>query len=428
MALTYFLIFFLFLLLSAFFSASETAFISTNPYTLDSLDQKGSHRARLIKNLLAKLDQFLATILIGNTLANIAAASTATIFFLSIIPDRREAAIYATLATTLLILFFGEINPKTFAAYHPVKVSMWLVQPLRLFVILFYPFVKAFTFASRIFVPESVRADRESRQALNEEEIRILLARGVKGMSALRRRMIGGVLDIGLRPVREIIVPRSEVRAVEISAPFDQLMETVLSTEYSRLPVFKGRMDNIEGLLHTKDLIPYLVNNKEFNITAVLRRPFFVPESASIEKVMIQMQESAVHLAFVVDEFGTVEGIVTLEDIIEEIVGDIRDEYDEKAEDWFQTLEENVHLVKGNASLKELCQRLPLCLPQKASFSTLAGFLLHEFGRIPREKDTLEFQGHRFIVERLTRRHISLVRVIFKKPGPEDPVANRRLE
>jgi putative hemolysin len=428
MALTYFLIFALFLLLSAFFSASETAFISTNPYTLDSLDQKGSRRARLIKRYLGEIDQLLAAILIGNTLVNMAAASVATLFFLSVIPDQREAALIATLAATLVILFFGEINPKTFAAYHPVKVSMWLVQPLRLFIVLFFPLAKALTFASHIFVRRSAKTQRESRHTLNEEEIRILLARGVTGMSALRKRMIGGVLDIGSRPVREIIVPRTEVRAIEINSPFDQLMETVLSSEYSRLPVYRGRMDNVEGLIHTKDLIPYLVNNKEFSITALLRRPVFVPESASIEKVMIQMQESAVHLAFVVDEFGTLDGIVTLEDIIEEIVGDIRDEYDEKAEDWFQALEPSVYIVKGNASLKELCQRLPLCLPQKASFSTLAGFLLHEFGRIPREKDTLEFQGHKFIVERLTRRHISLVRVIIKKSGPEDAVANRRLE
>jgi len=428
MALTYFLIFVLFLLLGGFFSAAEMAFISSNPYTLDSLDQKGSRRARLIKRFLAELDQFLAAIVIGNTLVNMAAASVATLFFLSVIPNQREAALYATLATTLLSLFFGEINPKTIAAHRPIKVSMWLVQPLRLFVILFYPLAKALTFLSQLVVPKSVRAERESRQALNEEEIRFLLARGVKGMSALRKRMIGGVLDIGSRPVREIIVPRTEVRAVEINAPFDQLMEIVLSTEYSRLPVFRGRMDNIEGLIHTKDIIPYLVDKKEFNIAALLRRPFFVPESASIEKVMIQMQESAVHLAFVVDEFGTLDGIVTLEDIIEEIVGDIRDEYDEKAEDWFQTLEDNVYIVKGNASLKELCQRLPLCLPQKSSFSTLAGFLLHEFGRIPREKDTLEFQGHKFIVERLTRRHISLVRVILDKRSPEDAVENRRLE
>lgn len=428
MALTYLLIFILFLLLGAFFSASETAFISSNPYTLDSLDQKGSRRARLIKRYLAGIDQLLAAILIGNTLVAMAAASVATLFFLSIVPDQRQAALYATLAATLLTLVFSEINPKTLAAHHPVKVAMWLVQPLRVFVALFYPLAKALTFLSRLFVRKAVKDEPGDRLSLNEEEIRILLARGVEGMSALRRRMIGGVLDIGSRPVREIIVPRTEVRAVEINTPFDQLMEIVLSSEYSRLPVYKGRMDNIEGLIHTKDLIQYLIDNKEFIISSLIRRPFFVPESASIEKVMIQMQENAVQLAFVVDEFGTLEGIVTLEDIIEEIVGDIRDEYDEKAEDWFQALDKNVFLVKGNASLKELCQRLPLGLPQKGPFSTLAGFLLLEFGRIPREKDTLEFQGHTFIVERLTRRHISLVRIIVKAPRPEDSRANRRLE
>ena len=428
MALTYFLILVLFVLLGGFFTASEMAFISINPYTLDSLEKKGSRRARLIKRFRAELDQFLAAIVIGNTLVNMAAASVATLFFLSVIPDQREAALYATLATTVLSIFLGEITPKTIATYNPVKVSMGVVQPLRVFTYLFYPLAKAVSLVSRLLIPKSARAERESRQRLNEEEIRILLAGGIQGMSALRKRMIGGVLDIGSRPVREIVVPRTEVLAVEISMPFDRIMEIVLSTEYSRLPVFKGRMDNVEGLIHTKDLIPYLVDKKDFNITSLLRRPFFVPESASIEKVMIQMQESAVHLAFVVDEFGTLEGIVTLEDIIEEIVGDIRDEYDEKAEDWFQKLDENVYLVKGNASIKELCQRLPLSLQRKAGFSTLAGFLLHEFGRIPREKDALDFQGHKFIVERVTRRHISLVRVIIKTPGPQDADENRRFE
>ncbi len=223
-----------------------------------------------------------------------------------------------------------------------------------------------------------------------------------------------------------IVLPPHQ--AVEIGTPPERLLEVVRSTEYSRLPVYRGRMDNVEGLIHTKDLLPYLIDHKEFNIASLLRRPLFVPESASIEKVMLQLQESAVHLAFVVDEFGTLEGIVTLEDIIEEIVGDIRDEYDEKAEDWFQPLGEHAYLVKGNASLKELCQRLPLCLPQKEGFSTLAGFLLYEFGRIPHEKDELEFQGHTFIVERLTRRHISLVRVLLKPPAARDADENRRLE
>jgi putative hemolysin len=416
MILTSILLFLIFLLLSAFFSASETAFLSLNPYTLDLMEQKGSRRARLTKRLLARIDQLLATILIGNTLVNIAAASVATLFFLSIMPeDRNKAALLATLATTLFILIVGEINPKTFAAYYPLKVSRLLIHPVRLFLVLFYPFVKAFTFIPRLLfkAPQDERGRKSS--PLNEEEIKLLLTKGVKGMSSLRRRMIGGVLDIGERPVKEIMVPRPELRALEINAPFSQIMETVLTTEYSRLPVYRGRMDNIEGLIHSKDIIPYLVDKKEFNIKEVLRPPFFIPESASIEKVLIQMQDKAVHLAFVVDEFGTLEGIVTLEDIIEEIVGEIQDESDEKAEEWFQPQGKDTYLVKGNASIKELCRRLPLRLPQTGEFTTLAGFLLFRFGKIPHEKDALDFEGSRFLVERMNKRHISLVRITLKR-------------
>ena len=420
MILTSILLFFVFLLLSAFFSASETALLSLNPYTLDLMEQKGSRRARLTKRMLSRIDHLLATILIGNTLVNIAAASVATLLFLSIMPDdRHKAVLLATVATTLFILIFGEINPKTFAAYYPLKVSRLLIQPLRLFVILSYPFVRAITFIPRLLfkAPQDERGRKSS--ALNEEEIKLLLTNGVKGMSSLRRRMIGGVLDIGERPVKEIMVPRPELRAVEISAPFSQIMETVLTTEFSRLPVYRGRMDNIEGLIHSKDIIPYLVDKKEFNIKEVLRPPFFVPESASIEKVLIQMQDKAVHLAFVVDEFGTLEGIVTLEDIIEEIVGEIQDETDEKAEEWFQPQGKNAYLVKGNASIKELCQRLPLCLPQTGEFTTLAGFLLFRFGKIPHEKDALEFEGNRFLVEKMNKRHVSLVRITLHSADVE---------
>jgi len=423
MILTFILLFILFLFLSAFFSSSETALVASNWYALDILEQKGSRRARLIKQMLAKIDHLLAAVLIGNNLVNVAAASIATLIFLSLVPDPRQAALLATLVTTLLILIFGEINPKTYAAYHPVKVSLLLIQPLRIFVILFYPLAKAFTLLSRLVVPRPAEATGKPH-SLNEEEARLLLARGITGMSSLRKKMISGVLDIGARPVKEIMVARPEVKAVEIDSSLEQVMDTVLSTEFSRLPVYRGRLDNIEGLIHTKDIIPYFVDNKEFNINDILRQPMFVPESASIEKVLVQMQENAVHLAFVVDEFGTLEGIVTLEDIIEEIVGEIQDEYDEKVEEWFQAAGKNIFVVRGNASLKELCQRLPLCLPQTAGFTTLAGFLLYQFGRIPHEKDALEFKGNQFIVEKMTKRRISLVRIILspglREKGHED--------
>src|SRR3990170_3731047 len=170
MILTSILLFFVFLLLSAFFSASETALLSLNPYTLELLEKKGSRRARLIKRMLSRIDQLLATILIGNTLVNIAAASVATLFFLSLMPDERnKAALLATLATTLFILIFGEINPKTFAAYFPLKVSRLLIQPVRLFVILFYPFVNAFTFIPRLLFKLPQDEGGRKSSALNEE-------------------------------------------------------------------------------------------------------------------------------------------------------------------------------------------------------------------------------------------------------------------
>ncbi len=413
MILTSIILFVIFLLASALFSSSETALLSCNPYSLDVLEQKGSRRARQIKRLLSRLDQMLATILIGNTLANIAAASVATLFFLSIMPDdRNKAALLATLTTTLIILVLAEMTPKTFAAYFPLKTSKMLAHPLRLFVLLFYPLVKVLTFIPRLLFGSHREREGGKSGVLNEEEIKLVLTKGVKGMSSLRRRMIGGVLDIGALPVKEIVVPRQELKAIEIDTPFAQILKTILTSEYSRLPVYRGRLDNIEGLIHAKDVIPYLVDNKEFKITDVLRAPLFVPESASIEKVLLQMQEKTVHLAFIVDEFGSLEGIVTLEDIIEEIVGEIQDEYDDKIEEWFQTVDKDTYLVKGNASIKEICQHLPLCLPQTGGFTTLAGFFLDRFGRIPHEKDSLEFEGNRFIVERMNKRHISLVRIV----------------
>jgi putative hemolysin len=426
MALTSVLLFLLFLLLSAFFSAAETALISCNPYTLDFLEEKGSRRARAIKRLLARVDQMLAAILIGNNLVNIAAASVATLFFLSIIHDRHNAALLATLVTTLLVLFFGDINPKTFAAYHPVKVSMFVIQPIRFFVFLFYPFVKAFNFVSGLLFRGSPAEGRGRASSLNEGEIKLLLAKGIKGMSSLRKRMIGGVLDIGARPVKEIMIPRPEMKGIEISSTYEQILDTVLSTGYSRLPVYRGRLDNIEGLVHAKDILPYLIDKKEIDLTKLLRQPSFVPESASIEKVLIQMQANAVHLAFVVDEYGTLEGIITLEDIIEEIVGEIRDEYDEKAEDWLHQEGKNIYLAKGNASIKELNQRLPISLPQSGDFTTLAGFLFFKFGRIPHEHEALEHNGNQFIVEKMNKRHISLVRIILRPEQPGKAHEDRR--
>lgn len=405
-----------FLLLSAFFSSSETSFIAASPFKLDFLEKKGSKKARLVKRMLKKVDSLLATVLIGNTLVNAAAASIATFIFVSFIPNKNHAVLLATVVTTFLILILSEITPKTYAAYNPIKLAFLFVRPIRFFIVIFYPFVKVFTFISRLLVPSSRKAGTALARSLNEEEIKVLLSIGVKGMSTLRKKMISGVLDIGSRPIREVMIPRPQIKAIEITSSNQQILDVILSGGFSRFPVYKGRLDNIEGVIHAKDIIPYLVDNKELELTSFLRKPLFLPESASLERALLQMQETANHLVFVVDEFGSMEGIVTLEDIIEEIVGEIQDEYDAKEEDLYVQIEENVYIVRGGASVKDINQRLPLEIPEKGEYTTIAGFFLLEFGRIPHEGEVLSYKNFKFVVERMSKHRISLLRVIVELP------------
>jgi len=401
----------IFLFFCVMFSASETAFIATNPYTLAHLEKKGSKRARLIRRMLARIETLLATILIGSTLANVATASLATAIFVSLIADRNQAVLVSTIVTTLLLLFLSEFNPKRIAAAKPLQISFLLVHPIRLFMILFYPLVKVFTFLSDIIIRPVRGESSPDRGMFSEEETKILLASGVKGMSSLRKRMVTEIMDIGSRPVKDIMTPRPKVVALNIEASAAEVLETIRSCAFTRFPVYRGRLDNVEGVLHARDIIPYIIDNKDFKLKDVLRPPYFVPESASLEKVMLGLQEKNLHQAIVIDEFGNTDGIVTLEDIIEEIVGEIEDEYDGERKDWLTRVDERTYLLMGEAPVKDVNRRLSLGLPEKKNYSTLAGFLLDELGRIPREQDSLVYLGHVFTVTKMSKRHISLVRV-----------------
>jgi putative hemolysin len=400
-----------FVLLSAFFSSSETAFIGSNRTTLESLAAKGSKKAGRVRRILARVDRFLVTILIGNTLVNAAAASLTTYIVGTYVVDREKAVLLATVATTLILLVFAEINPKVYAAHHPLKIALLFSRPIRALMIVLHPLVKGFTFISGLLFPEEKDRPGASQGSISIDETKILLAHGVKGVSAFGRNMIAEILDIAATPVKEIMTPRPAVKAVEIGMTRDQVLEIVQCEGFSRYPVYRGRLDHIEGLIHTKDLIPGLVDRGDFDLPSLLRKPFFVPESAPVEKALLQMQETAVHLAFVVDEFGNMEGIVTLEDIIEEVVGEIRDESDGAEETLVVPAGENAWLIKGSARIKDLNKTLVLGLPESGDYSTLAGFFLAEFGRIPREGDSIVHGELKLAVEKMAKRHIGLIRV-----------------
>jgi putative hemolysin len=399
------------LLLYAFFSAAETSFIGTNPYALQYREKAGSKRAALVRRMLERTNDFLAAIMIGNTLVNVAASAISTSIFMTLIPDKNRAILATTAATTLIILIFAETAPKIFAAQNPLRTALWLSYPIRGLMVLLFPLVKVLSFLTGLLVPSSRKSGKFSAAYLNEEEIKIALHAGARGLSALRRRIVSGALDMGSRPVKEVMVPRPEVKAIEVESPLAEVLDTVRSAGYSRYPVYRGRLDNIEGILHSKDIIGYLIDNKDIIIKDILRKPFFVPELASLEKVLLQMQEKAAHMALVVDEFGNVDGLVTLEDIIEEIVGEIQDEHDGQTEEWFSRRDGGRYLITGAAPVKDANALVALGIPEKKGYTTLAGFFLDEFGRLPREKDSLEFNGFRLTVEKMNKRHISLIEV-----------------
>lgn len=408
-----------FLLLSAFFSSSETALIASNPYKINYLEKKGNKKAKLVRKMTDKVDNFLPTILIGNTLVNAAAASLATYVFISFLPDKNQAVLYATVVTTFLILIFSEITPKTYAAHNPIKLSLLFVQPLRFFVLVFFPLVKAVTVFFRL-ISSSEKKDFGMTRTLNEEEIRCMLSMGTKGMSSLRKKMISGILDIGSLPIRGIMIPRSQVKALEINVSLKKMLSLIQSEGHSRFPVYGEQLDNIHGVIHVKDIIPILVESKDFIITKLLRPPLFVPETASQEKVLRIMQKTTNHLVFVVDEFGNMKGIVTMEDILEEIVGEIQDEYDSEVEEFITQLEKNTYMVKGQTPIKELNLRLSLDLPSKGEYTTLAGFFLNEFRSIPQKGNTLYYNNHKFVVEKMLKRHITLIQIEVRLDKKEE--------
>ncbi len=411
------LLLFLFLVLSAFFSSSETALLASSPYKFNYLAKKGSRRAKLVFDMLQRVDKLLTTILIGNTLVNAAAASVTTFIFISFMQDKNQAVLYATLVITVLILIFSEITPKTYAAYNPVRLSLFFVRPLRIFIFLFYPLIKVFTFFLRLIFPSFRKSPGLSR-SISEEEMKAVLSVGIKGMSLRRRKMISGILDIGSRPVKDIMVPRPQVKAISIDAPVDQVLRIVHSAEFSRFPVYRETLDNILGSIHTKDIIPYLVDGKKFKVSEILRKPIFVPEAAPVENILLQMQEAAQHLAFVVDEFGNMEGIVTLEDIIEEIVGEIQDEYDREQEEKILQIEEFEFIVQGNTPVKDVNQKLSLQIQEAGEYTTIAGFFLKEFGKIPNKGDSLDYKDLKFVVDRMAKRRIS--RLLISIPAKKE--------
>ncbi len=397
---------FLLLLLSGFFSGSETALLALDRLRVKYLQQKGAPRASQLAQLLERPDRLLGGILVGNNLVNIAASVVATGFFVSQYGERGE--LMTILILTPVLLIFAEVCPKTYAAQFPEKTSFFVLRPILLVLWVLSPVISVVTRISGLLTGFFHRGEQEN-DSLSEDEIRAIIEAGEESgvVAAEQRRMLHGVFDLSETRVRDVMLPRTEIIGVETGSSYATVLETLRSARHSRFPVYSESLDNIVGVIHSKDILDFIGKEDQFSLKDLCRKPHFVPESKRVALLLQSFRKRKEHLAIVVDEYGGVEGLVTLEDVVEEIVGEIHDEHDIEEVD-FRPLGPKRFLVDGAVSLRVLNRRFQLEFPEE-HVTTLAGLLMQKMGKIPVEGDSCEIDTIRFGVRQMDDRRIEAV-------------------
>lgn len=417
--LAYTIIFVVLLLFSAFFSGSETAFFSLNKSTLEKLSKSKKGAARQVAVLLEEPKKLLITIVIGNTSANVAIASFAAILT-SRIGSQGGFNTYLILlvnvvVVTFVILFFSEIMPKITAVKNAKNVAQRLAYPLTFFYYLFFPVTGIFHLFTEMFT--STLGFQKNKYHLSDDELRTLVDIGEEKGALLKeeKEMIHSIMEMSETVAREIMVPRTDMLGIDKKATLNQVFHVVKDKLHSRIPVFDESVDNITGILYLKDLLPYIKkrNQADFDLAKLVHTPYYVPEQKKINELLREFQKERIHMAIVVDEYGGTSGIVTLEDVIEEIVGEIQDEYDSETP-LFQKINEGTFIVDASMQLDEINDELGFDLPTEEGVDTLAGFLLGQFGSVPKTKEKLAYNGYEFIIEKATKKRIQQVRIILK--------------
>ncbi|MCL6616936.1 hemolysin family protein [Anoxybacillus ayderensis] len=405
------------ILLSAFFSASETAFSSVNKIRLKNyVDEKrrGSKKALYIAE---NFDKALSTILVGNNIVNIAAASisakVATDLF-----GGNTGLVISTVGMTILILIFGEVLPKSLAKEHAESFSLLISDVLYMLIQLFTP-VTALLVMLKKLVSKFV-GHQPDTPSVTEEEIKVMvnLSEEEGVIDNKEKELVHRSLDFNDILVGEIFTPRIDMVAVEVNQPIEEIRDIFLHERYSRVPVYEGDIDNVIGILSESDFFSQLVQGKEVNVRALLRTPLFVVESMRISTLLPELQKSKVHMAIVIDEFGGTSGLITLEDILEQIVGEIWDEHDEAVKT-FQKINDYEYEFNAELPLDEFCDILGIDELESSSH-TLGGWVFEMFERIPTVGESFEYESLTVTVRQVENRRIRKVLVRIREPIMEN--------
>ncbi|NBB48277.1 DUF21 domain-containing protein [Rhizobium sp. CRIBSB] len=399
---------------SAFFSGSETALTATSRARMHSLEVNGDDRAGVVNFLIERRDRLIGALLIGNNLVNILASSLTTSLFLGLFGDSGVAI--ATLLMTVLLVIFSEVLPKSWAISTPERFALVVAPLVRPYVAIVGPLSSVVNWIVRQLLGLfGVSISGEASMLSAHEELRgtvALLHREGSVVKADRDRL-GGVLDLGELEVSDIMIHRTAMRAVNADEPPDVAIRNILESPYTRMPVWRGATDNIIGVIHAKDLIRALaepnVEPQDLDIVKIAQKPWFVPDTTNLKDQLNAFLRRKTHFAVVVDEYGEVQGVVTLEDILEEIVGDISDEHDLEIQGVRQDSDGSI-VVDGGVPIRDLNRAMDWMLPDEEA-TTIAGLVIHESKSIPEERQAFTFYGKRFIVLKREKNRITRLRI-----------------
>ncbi len=371
-------------ILSAYFSATETAFSTINKTKLKTLVEKGNKRARLVLKLSDDYDRLISTILIGNNIVNIAVSSIATVFFIDLMQDPTAGPTLSTVVVTVVVLIFGEITPKSLAKDFPEKFAMFSAPIIRTLIYILLPLNALFSLWKKL-VGKVVKAPEEEKTS--SEELLMFVDEVEQDGSIDKNEgdLLRNVIEFTERRADDILTHRTEIEAVSIEDSLDDIADTFSESQFSRLPVYRDSIDTIIGVIHQKDFFGKQgIATRE--LADIMTPVIYVQPAELINDILMKLQKNQTHVAVVLDEYGGTLGIVTMEDILEELVGDIWDEHDEVEEDFLQELSENTYLVDCSVSLEDFAERLDLEIESESD--TLGGYVMEKFGSIPEVGET----------------------------------------
>jgi CBS domain containing-hemolysin-like protein len=423
---------------NAFFVAAEFALVSVQDTRLAQLIAKGDRLARTARSAQKDLNLYLSSCQVGITLASLGlgwigepaiARSLVSLFAglpepLALISRHVVAGTIAFILITYLHVVLGEVAPKTAAILHPEHVARLTTTPLILFTRAGTPLIWSINESANLLLRVfGVRLPTEAERVHSPEEIKLLVRRSreLGKVDRDEQEMIYGVFDLTSTVAREVMTPRPDIVALRTDVTLDELIQTASRSGFSRLPVYEESLDNVVGIVLVKDFLPFVAAGEraDFDVSRIMREPYFVPDTKSVYDLLAEFRRLKIHMAVVVDEFGGTDGLVTLEDLIEEIVGEIYDEYD-VARPIFATSSRGEPLIDGSAPLDEVNERFGLALPLD-DYDTLGGFILGELGHVPKRGDTVHYSGAQLVVEKIVERRVRLVRLLGKGEAATPP-------